>query len=348
MITKNVVGRHAGNTIRYLSRLNKEGEYNAPLLTTFASDDPAGLVAEAEAWGDLNPKLGRKTNHVIFSQELDDKPLTPGQWARAISIYIEQRNMGGVPFVAYLHSDHGREGRLPHLHVLFMRSRTDGTTAPDANDADVNRATSRAIEREFSLIVNEGKKYSGSDRNAQRERSAEREGHPPGTWQVDAAVVDRCIQRSRNVRELREALRAEGIEIRVRAREGTGIYAWSLRNVGGPAAWTSGSKLTPNNEFGWAKVQQRLDQSFQLRMPANARKRTAPRMKNGLGRAPAPRPVERLDEAVEAGVGAAIGVLSRLIKAANSGQRPIPGNPRIRRKPAKPVASRPAIVRPRG
>lgn len=154
-------------------------------------------------------------------------------------------------------------------------------------------------------------KFNGRNKHVQRDRAAERQSVPLERSHVDPQAVARAIHASRNVKELRENLRAAGIEIRLRRRGANEIYAWSLRNIDGPREWTSGSKLTPGNEFGWAKIQAQLDTNLSERQPIDARK--FPARVRGVNARKAKNVGQRLDQIADQSNAEALEILQTIL-----------------------------------
>lgn len=253
-------------TVRYIT---EGGQQAAPLdangqalrFTNLASDDPESVIQAMENWKTLRSSITDPVQHFIISPEKADRVLSAAEWQQAIDTYREARGLGDAPYIAQLHQD-GHDGRHPqHLHLVFLRIRSDGSAVSDSWDSAVCRKAAREIEARLGLQVNAGaaesSKYNGRDKHTKRDRAGERQGFTPEQTHVDPARVHQAIARSASVAELRKNLAAEGIDMRTRTRDG-GIYAWSLRNTYGPKEWVSGSKLTPSNELGWQKVADQL------------------------------------------------------------------------------------------
>ena len=333
-------GKHrVGHTANYVS---KNGEI-APAYTNLASDDLAGQIKEMEAWKTLRPGLTDPVEHRVLSFEKNDRIPTQEEIQKIIDIFREERGLGDALFAAFPHTD-GHDDRHPvHLHMMYLRIKSDGSVVPDSKDYEVHVRAARRIERELGFVVNASPdgKNKGTDQRIQRERSAERQGIDIQKWHVNPDSVAAAIAQSSNISELRRNLEKQGIEMRTRERNGE-IYAWSVRNIDGPKEWTSGSKITASNDFGWKKVADKLAEN--KAKPANIKLSTiqpqnrwpAPRRRLRIDTNPKAPANSRRPPKVDIGKGLEEGLemISELFNAAsrdanrvaNAVKKPIPGN----------------------
>ncbi len=350
MIIKSVGGRRkpnisarasarnrVGHTLRYITRDSEkrgaipEDRDGQPLrFSNLAAADLDGMTAEMEAWKTLRPSITDPVRHVVFSPEKDDRALTRAEWQQAIDAYREERGLGDAPYLAEVHTD-GHDGRhAQHLHLVFLRIRSDGSAVPDAWDSSVHRAASRRIEQALGLTVNAGalesEKFNGANRYQNRDRSGERQGLTPAQTHVDPLAVQRAIASATNIKTLRENLQVENIEMRVRRHNDGQVYAWSLRNLDGPREWTSGSKLALGGDFGWAKIAAQLDANRANQTPGSTEsdpgRRWPARLRGPNLAAGQRRPPRRLSEATEQSVLQGFEILRQLL--ALGARRPAP------------------------
>lgn len=279
---------------------NNETVTDAMIFTNCSSIDHKLVAKEMAAWADLNTRITDPTRHVIFSPEPGDRTLTSADWQRMIDIYKEERGLGDALYYAVVHSDGHADRHSQHMHLYFIRIKSDGKAVPDKHDIYPHRRSARRIEKELGLKINpkadpdfdptqkEGLSakeldyaFTGRSRQTHRDLSAQRRGETD--WRVDPEKVQNAINNSISIKQLRHNLKEVGIECRMRQREG-GVYAWSLRNEG-TKEWTHGSKLVNGNAFGWAKVQDQLDTNkankpksdFALNAQRNSKKWSTPR-----------------------------------------------------------------------
>lgn len=351
MIIKSVGGRRKPNisaraaarnrtahTVRYITRDSEKSgaiptDSNGESLrfSNLASNDLDGMIIEFDAWKTLRPSITDPTRHVVFSPEKGDRPLTRADWQQAIDLYRAERGLGDAPYLAEVHTD-GHDGRhAQHLHLVFLRIRSDGSAVPDAWDSSVHRAASRKVEERLGLLVNAGaqesQKFSGRNRYSNRDRSGERQGLTPEQIHVDPTAVQRAISNATSIKSLRENLQAEGIEMRTRRHNDGQVYAWSLRNLDGPKEWTSGSKLTPGGDFGWAKIAAQLDANRDNQAPdrsteSDPGRRWPARLRGPNLAAGQRRPPRRLSEATAQSVLEGFEILRQLL--ALGARRPAP------------------------
>lgn len=342
-----------GHTVRYITRdSEKSGAIptdsdGQPLrFSNLAATDLTGMTAEMEVWKTLRPGITDPVRHVVFSPEKGDRPLTRAEWQQAIDAYREERELGDAPYLAEVHTDGHDTRHSQHLHLVFLRIRSDGSAVPDAWDSTVHRAASRRIEQLLGLTVNSGalesEKYNGANRHQSRDRSGERQGLTPERIHVDPTAVQRAISNATSIKSLREKLRAEGIEMRTRQRDGGQVYAWSLRNIDGPREWTSGSKISPGGDFGWAKTSAQLDANRDNQTPdrdaeSAPGRRWPARLRGPNLAAGQRRPPRRLTEAAQQSVAEGFEILRQLLALGT--RRPAPA-----RQPAR-VESTPAPTR---
>lgn len=338
---------HIHFQIKYMARTEDLGEFNElkPLYTNCAGDSSAEIIREMQAMASLRPELKKATYQVVFSPEAGDRILTGEELRKAIDIYRKKRGLADAPFAAYLHTDGHKDRHEQHVHLMFVRVKSDGSLVKDSWDSSVQREASRQIERELGLKVNAGAgeehKYNGRDKDVQRQRAAERRGDTVSP-QVDPDVVARAIDQSRNPYELKRKLADAGIECRFRYRNDQ-IYAWSLRNAGGKE-WTSGSKLTASNTLGWHKVRTQLDTNFADRKPTKTGRKHPTRMR-GLNATKRPLQTNRIDQLADAGVAEGLEILQQIMSA-GSRKRPIT-QVAAPTKPTKPSAPRRRATTPK-
>lgn len=324
-VSRAAAARHrVRHTVNYITREALATDVNGQALrfTNLAGDKPESWIRDMEAWKTLRPGITDPVRHVVFSPERADRLLTAEDWQKAIDAYREARGLGDAPYLAQVHTD-GHEHRHPqHLHLVFIRIKSDGSPVDDSLDVLAHRAASRRIEAELGLTVNAGadpkSKHKGTNARMNRGRAGEREGFKEAQIHVDPERVRWAIARSTGPRELRQNLAAVGIECRMRAREGSGTYAWSLRNVDGPKVWTSGSKLTQGNELGWAKVEAMLAANRHGKAQAMARMRAWPartRRANDYKSSPLATPARprRLEEQVEQAAADGLALLRQIL-----------------------------------
>jgi len=147
---------HVQHLLRYLTQQDKYGQALEPFLTNCSGSNANELTAELEAWKTLRPSITEPLRHKIFSPEKGDRELSKDEWQKMIDIYREERGLEDAPYVAFLHTD-GHGNRNPaHLHLAFLRIRSDGSVVPDSLDFKVDRQASRRIEHELDLVVNRG------------------------------------------------------------------------------------------------------------------------------------------------------------------------------------------------
>lgn len=370
MIIKSVGGRRKPNisataaarnriphTLRYITRDSEksgaipEDHDGQPLrFSNLAATEVTGIATEMEAWKTLRPSITDPVRHVILSPEKDDRPLTRAEWQTSIDIFREERGLGDAPYLAEVHTD-GHDGRhAQHLHLVFLRLRSDGSAVPDAWDSSVHRAASRKIEERLGLLVNAGaqesQKFSGRNRYSNRDRSGERQGLTPERIHVDPAAVQSAISNATSIKSLRENLQAEGIEMRTRRHNDGQVYAWSLRNLDGPKEWTSGSKLAPGGDLGWAKVSAQLDANRDNHTPdrdaeSAPSRRWPARLRGPNLAADQRRPPRRLSEATAQSVLEGFEILKQLLALGARRPAPVHHPARIELTPAPPPRPQP-------
>src|SRR5690606_41815880 len=60
------------------------------------------------------------------------------EWRRAIDIYREKRGLGDALFVAYLHTDGNAKRHPHHVHLMFVRVKSDGSLVKRSEEHRLN------------------------------------------------------------------------------------------------------------------------------------------------------------------------------------------------------------------
>lgn len=115
--------------------------------TNLTGASPRDWAKEIAAYRKLRPSLGKAVFHASLSVADGDRDLSDDDWRGIATTYLDGMGFGGCPFVAVLHRDTGR----PHIHLLALRIKPDGSVVSDAKDYQRSETLVRQIERDWRL-----------------------------------------------------------------------------------------------------------------------------------------------------------------------------------------------------
>ncbi|SOB75319.1 Relaxase/Mobilisation nuclease domain-containing protein [Marinobacter sp. LV10R510-11A] len=216
--------------------------------------DFSDLDNEFEAAASMHCGKGEKLfGHYIISLA-PGETLTPEQWGEVLKEYMD--SMGYDEFCKYCGFIH-RETSSEHLHILTCRVqlKPGGPLVDGSNDYAKGMEAMRKLEKRFGLqivanpedswgvdIKKEQFKYLGGNREEANEAML---NGPRKDW---AAVIRARVneawgkQKPRNMGELVSALRAVGVDVKVRTNKAGEPEGISYQ-AHGSKAWISGSKV---------------------------------------------------------------------------------------------------------
>lgn len=145
MILKMTIGRGVRGVVNYISTPHKTDKPStAPLFTNMAGRTARELAREVAALRKSKPGLGKAAAHLMLSQDPNDRPLTDGEWERALQLALQGHGAQDAPYAAYLHVDREHQ----HLHVFFCES--DATEPSCRTVKAIERMKRRRVEsRQF-------------------------------------------------------------------------------------------------------------------------------------------------------------------------------------------------------
>lgn len=117
------------------------------IATNLTGATPREWAKEIAAYRKLRPSLGKAVFHASLSPADGDRDLSDSEWQAIAATYLAGMGFADCPFVAVLHRDTGR----PHLHVLALRIKPDGSVVSDAKDYQRSETLMRQIERDWRL-----------------------------------------------------------------------------------------------------------------------------------------------------------------------------------------------------
>jgi hypothetical protein len=117
--------------------------------TNLTGSTPREWAKEIAAYRRLHPSLGKAVFHASLSPADGDRELTEAEWQAIGRSYLDAMGFEGCPFVAVIHRDTGR----PHLHLLAVRIKPDGTVVSDAKDYQRSEKIIRQIEGDWRLTA---------------------------------------------------------------------------------------------------------------------------------------------------------------------------------------------------
>lgn len=192
--------------------------------------------------------------HVSISRP-PGEDLTPGQWKKVAKRFLRKIDADGCQFVCIKHS----ETKNPHLHLVFSRSRPDGTLVPMSNNRWTWRAAIREVEHELGITVAQRpadairQVAATSDAQVNAARRAQRRGTPSS--HIDPSIISGVLDWASTPAQFAAGLKAAGIDVKA-ATAKNGKVQGILFQRNGAAEWLSGSSI--NREFTLPKIRQTL------------------------------------------------------------------------------------------
>lgn len=151
MIGKLTKGKSYRCAAEYLMNGSKNADPDRGELidTNLTGSTPREWAKEISAYRRLRPSLGKAVFHASLSPADGDRELTDADWQAIGRSYLDAMGFEGCPFVAVIHRDTGR----PHLHLLAVRIKSDGTVVSDAKDYQRSEKIIRQLERDWRLTA---------------------------------------------------------------------------------------------------------------------------------------------------------------------------------------------------
>lgn len=153
MVGRITKGRTIGGALRYNARKVAASEAAVLFANKVLGDcGPSDAFDMRRALLSFRPYLD--TDHavsdVVFHASLNPDSrdtLTDEQLADIAREYMERMGYGEQPYYVFKHHDIDR----PHIHIVSLRIRDDGTAIPDSNDFRRSKAILQDIEQKYNL-----------------------------------------------------------------------------------------------------------------------------------------------------------------------------------------------------
>jgi hypothetical protein len=184
--------------------------------------------------------------------------LTIDQWKTIAQKWLKNFGAEGCNFLAIRHSNTAND----HCHIIFSRSRPDGTLLSLSNNLWTWRAALRKTEGDLGLLppdmpIPTDKHVPASDRMVNAERRAARLNLPDSF--INPQHIQTALEGTANFDQLMKNLLNFGIQVRHAEKNGrvTGL----LFQQSGSEQWLAGSSIS--RDFSLTKIQARLAANLQ-------------------------------------------------------------------------------------
>lgn len=195
--------------------------------------------------------------HISLSRP-PGEDLTAGQWRRVAAKFLRKIGADGCQFVCTRHA----ETKNDHLHLIFSRSRADGSLVSMSNNRWTWRAAIREVEAEMGITVAQrpadaNRQVATSDAQVSASRRAQRRGTP--STHIDPSIIAGVLAQSSTPKQFAAGLKAAGIDAKEAEKNGKVQGILFKRNDA--EEWLSGSSI--NREFSLPKIQAQIESNRQ-------------------------------------------------------------------------------------
>ena len=182
--------------------------------------------------------------------------LIPGEWQSFALQYLKKIDAEGCKFIVYQHPSATRND---HIHIVFSRSKPDGTLVSTSNNFWRWRAAAADAARELGLEVPDTpaeRPAASSDRAVSAERRSARRQTP--SPQIDRAIILEALSGSTSRSQFESRLTARGVEVKD-AKRTDGTTTGLLFRKSGADEFLAGSSI--DRSFSLPKIDARLEQN---------------------------------------------------------------------------------------
>lgn len=216
--------------------------------------------------------------HISLSRP-EGHALTIQQWHEAGKTWLKNIGAEGCNYTIARHP-----GRNDHVHIVYSRSKPDGSLVSDSNDFWRGRAAAREAARSLGIEVADfapkPTQAPPTDRAVSAQRRAQRRG-TPNAW-VQPEVVQHAVSQARTLAELPALLQAHGIEFKLSTsgQVTTGV----VMRAKGSQEWLAGSSIS--RQLSLPAIQRQIELNAQRANAVAPQRPPAPM--TGMRPAPAP------------------------------------------------------------
>lgn len=189
--------------------------------------------------------------HVSLSRP-EGHELTLQQWGDVAKAWLKNIGAEGCNFTIARHP-----GKHDHVHIVYSRSKPDGTLISDSNDFYKGRAAAREAARSLGIEVPDfapKPAQAPTDRAVSAHRRADRRG-TKRAW-VDPNIIHRVLSKSRNFEDFQQNLKTAGIDCKL-STSSTGQPTGVLFRSEGSAEFLAGSTL--DRSLSLPKIRQQFN-----------------------------------------------------------------------------------------
>lgn len=190
--------------------------------------------------------------HISLSRP-EGHALTIQQWHDAGKTWLKNIGAEGCNYTIARHP-----GRNDHVHIVYSRSKPDGSLVSDSNDFWRGRAAAREAARSLGIEVADfapkPTQAPPTDRAVSAHRRADRRG-TKRAW-VDPNIIHRVLSKSRNFEDFQQNLKTAGIDCKL-ATSSTGQTTGVLFRSADSSEFLAGSTL--DRSLSLPKIQQQFN-----------------------------------------------------------------------------------------
>jgi Relaxase/Mobilisation nuclease domain len=203
MIGKITQGSNFQGCIDYLLGKDRAEIVGGNLLSTTAPE----LGKEFSITEVLTRVISKPVFHISISLDPQES-LSKEQWAEVADRYVEKMGFSNSQYLVVQHHDRSHQ----HIHILANRIDLNGKSVNDWRSKKRTEKILRGIEKDYGLQV-----LPCSWEKADRRKSTnQRYGQRVAVVEPLQSVIDRAIRHSATLRDFKEFLQFQGVEVRLR------------------------------------------------------------------------------------------------------------------------------------
>ncbi|WP_138515810.1 relaxase/mobilization nuclease domain-containing protein [Rhodoferax bucti] len=213
--------------------------------------------------------------HISLSRP-EGHSLSLSEWHEVGKTWLKNIGAEGCNYTIARHP-----GRNDHVHIVYSRSKPDGSLVSDSNDFWRGRAAAREAARSLGIEVADfapkPTQAPPTDRAVSAHRRADRRG-TKRAW-VDPNIIHQALSKSKNFEDFQQNLKTAGIDCKL-ATSSTGQTTGVLFRSADSSEFLAGSTL--DRSLSLPKIQQQLNAANGISPPS----RRAPMPGPGMRHAP--------------------------------------------------------------
>lgn len=244
---------HGGSlaSVDYMRRQENAQHIDSNMLSQETKD----LLAEFHLDTARHPRVDPKNLfvHVSLSRPAGGD-LTPAQWQKVVRKFLKTIAADGCQYIATRHP-----GQHDHLHLVFSRSKPDGTLVSMSNNRWAWRAATRQVEAEMGFTEQPAQSDSDvhtstSDTQVNASRRSQRLG-TVDPW-IDGSLINAALANASSMDEFKSRLHSSGLQVQMAEKNGriTGIV---FKKQDASHEWLAGSSVS--RQFSLQKIQARIE-----------------------------------------------------------------------------------------